>query len=61
MRSRVVREPASKIYSDLAIAPVIDAEGEGLEMFARTNSSKAAVEKVRRQASRLKAAQHFAS
>jgi hypothetical protein len=35
---------------DLAIAPVVDAEGEDLEMFDLNASSRAAVEKARRQA-----------
>jgi len=61
MRSRVERDPASKTYTDLAITRVVDAEGEALEMFELNDSSKAAVKKARRQASRLKAAQHLAS
>jgi radical SAM superfamily enzyme YgiQ (UPF0313 family) len=52
MRSRVERDPASKTYSDLAITPVIDAEGESLEMFELNSSSRAAVDKARRQALR---------
>jgi radical SAM superfamily enzyme YgiQ (UPF0313 family) len=52
MRNRVERDPASRIYSDLAIAPVVDAESESLEMFALNASSKAAVEKARRMAHR---------
>ena len=50
MRNRVDRDPASKTYMDLAIAPVIDAEGEDLEMFDLNVSSRAAVEKARQQA-----------
>ena len=61
MRYRVQRDPLAKTYSDLAITPVVDAEDEALEMFELNDSSKAAVKKARRQASRLKAAQHFAS
>ncbi|MFI5014799.1 MAG: B12-binding domain-containing radical SAM protein [Hyphomicrobiales bacterium] len=52
IRSRVQRDPASKTYSDLAITPVVDAEGEALEMFELNQSSRAAVEKARRQAQR---------
>jgi hypothetical protein len=52
MRSRIERDPASKSYSDLAITPVIDAEGESLEMFELSSSSRAAVDKARRQARR---------
>jgi len=50
MRNRIQNDPASKTYSDLAIAPVIDAEGEALEMFELNQSSRVAVEKARRQA-----------
>jgi radical SAM superfamily enzyme YgiQ (UPF0313 family) len=49
MRYRVVHEAASLNYSDLAIAPVVDAEGESLEMFELNASSRIAVEKARRQ------------
>jgi hypothetical protein len=52
MRSRVERDPASKTYRDLAITPVVDAEGEALEMFELNQASRTAVEKARRQASR---------
>ena len=34
MRYRVQADPLAKVYSDLAITPVIDAEDEALEMFA---------------------------
>ena len=61
MRTRVQRDPASKTYRDLATTPVIDAEGEALDMFELNESSKAAVEKARRQAQRHKAAHHLAS
>jgi hypothetical protein len=50
MRERVERDPASLQYMDVAIAPVLDAEGEALEMFELNDSSRAAVEKARRQA-----------
>ena len=50
MRNRVDKDPACKTYMDLAIAPVVDAEGENLEMFDLNASSRAAVEKARRQA-----------
>jgi hypothetical protein len=50
MRARVERDPASLRYTDVAIAPVVDAEGEALEMFELNESSRAAVEKARRQA-----------
>ena len=50
MRTRVQRDPASKTYRDLATTPVIDAEGEALEMFDLNDASRAAVLKARRQA-----------
>ncbi|MBV9568467.1 MAG: B12-binding domain-containing radical SAM protein [Hyphomicrobiales bacterium] len=55
MRSRVERDPASKTYADFAITPVVDAEGEELEMFELNDSSRTAVEKARRQARRHEA------
>jgi hypothetical protein len=61
MRSRVERDPASRTYTDFAITRVVDAEGEALDMFELNESSKAAVEKARRQAQRHKAAHHLAS
>jgi hypothetical protein len=50
MRNKVDRDPASNTYMDLAIAPAVDPEGEDLEMFDLNASSRAAVEKARRQA-----------
>jgi radical SAM superfamily enzyme YgiQ (UPF0313 family) len=55
MRRRVERALASKTYSDFAITPVVDAEGEALEMFELNQSSRVVVEKARRQAERHKA------
>ena len=52
MRYRVQADPEAKAYSDLAITPVIDAEGEALEMFALNDSARAAVDKARAQAQR---------
>jgi radical SAM superfamily enzyme YgiQ (UPF0313 family) len=50
MRKRMEKDPAAKAYTDLAITPVVDAETEALEMFELNQSSRAAVEKARRQA-----------
>jgi hypothetical protein len=49
MQRRVDRDPAARTYMDLAITPVIDAESEALEMFELNDSSRAAVEKARKQ------------
>jgi hypothetical protein len=49
--------PDAKAYSDLAITPVIDAEGEELELFALNDSARAVVEKARHQADRRRHAQ----
>jgi radical SAM superfamily enzyme YgiQ (UPF0313 family) len=57
MRNRVLRDPASKTYRDLAITPVVDAEEEALEMFDLNEASRAAVDKARRQAHRRKASE----
>jgi hypothetical protein len=53
-RYRIQADPSAKTYTDLAIAPVIDAEEESLEMFSLNNSARAAVDKARRQAQRRK-------
>ncbi len=50
LRSRLQADPASKSYMDFAMSPVIDAEGEALEMFTLNDSAKLAVDKARRQA-----------
>ena len=57
MRYRVQAAPNAKAYSDFAITPVIDAEGEELEMFALNDSARATVEKARHQAERRRRAQ----
>jgi hypothetical protein len=56
MRYRVQAAADARAYSDFAITPVIDAEGEELEMFALNDSARAAVEKARHQAERPSAA-----
>lgn len=50
MRKRIQNDPAKRAYKDFAITPVVDAETEKLEMFELNESSKAAVEKARKQA-----------
>jgi hypothetical protein len=57
MRMRIERDPAARVYTVRAIAPVVDAESEALEMFELNASSRTAVEKARRQAKRLAADQ----
>ena len=57
MRYRLQAAPDAKAYSDFAITPVIDAEGEELEMFELNDSARAAVEKARHQAERRRRAQ----
>ncbi len=54
MRNRIDRDPASKSYMDLAIATVVDAESEHLEMFELNAASRSAVEKARRQTARTR-------
>jgi radical SAM superfamily enzyme YgiQ (UPF0313 family) len=61
MQKRVERDSDLLSYRDLAITPVVDAESEALEMFELNESSKAAVEKARRQAQRHRAAHQLAS
>ncbi|MBZ8134533.1 radical SAM protein [Afifella sp. IM 167] len=54
IRKRIAADPASRSYRDLAITPVVDAEGEDLAMFALNDSARAAVEKAKRQAGERK-------
>jgi len=61
MRSRVQRDPASRTYTDLAITPVVDAEGEALEMFELNEASRAAVQKARRQTEKREARRDVAA
>ena len=55
MRKRMEKDPTARTYRDLATTPVVDAENEALEMFELNASSKAAVEKARRQAQERRA------
>jgi radical SAM superfamily enzyme YgiQ (UPF0313 family) len=50
MRKRLQKDAATRAYRDLATIPVVDAENESLQMFELNDSSRAAVEKARRQA-----------
>ena len=56
-RSRVQADPAARSYKDFAITPVVDAEGEALEMFALNDSARAAVDKAKAQAERRRQTQ----
>ena len=49
MRKRVEDDPAKAAYRDFAITPVVDAEGEALEIFDLNVESRAAVLKARKQ------------
>jgi len=46
-RRRVESDPGKLDYMDLALAPVVDADLDDLDMFNATDSSRAAAEKVR--------------
>ena len=50
MRKRLQKDPGTKAYTDFAMAAVVDAETEVLEMFELNRASRAAVDKARRQA-----------
>ena len=50
MRKRLQKDPSTKAYTDFAMAAVVDAETEVLEMFELNRASRAAVDKARRQA-----------
>ena len=54
LRKRLEKDPANKHYRDLAITKVVEAEAEHLEMFELNDSSRAAVEKARKQAEQRK-------
>jgi hypothetical protein len=47
---KVKRDPASKTYTDQALAPVAEAEDEHLEMFEHTDAARAAVAKAKADA-----------
>jgi len=50
LRKRIQRDPAARRYTDVAIAPVGDGDGEqGLEMFGVTDAARAAVDKAHRR------------
>jgi hypothetical protein len=55
MRKRLEKDPAIKAFRDLATTPVVDAEHEHLAMFELNASSRAAVDKARRQADERRA------
>ena len=57
MRNAVRKEAA---YTDFAVTPVVEAEGEALEMFSLNDASRAAVEKAKRQAGRAKRTEELA-
>jgi hypothetical protein len=48
VRKRIQRDPASRAYSDIAIAPPSDGDEADLELFGVTDAAKAAVRKARR-------------
>jgi hypothetical protein len=54
MRKRLAADPTWRRYSDLATTRVVDAETEHLEMFELNDSSRAVVEKARKQAEQRK-------
>jgi len=58
LRKKVQREADLSAYSDFAIQPVQDAETEKLEIFELNDSSRAAVNKAKKQADRLRKGAH---
>jgi len=50
IRKRLENDPANRTYADLATTRVVDAETEHLEMFELNDSSRAVVEKAKKQA-----------
>jgi len=49
VRKRIQRDPASKTYTDVAIAPVVDGDEAGFEMFGVTEAARSAVDKAKRR------------
>jgi len=49
VRKRIQHDPASKTYTDLAIAPVEDGDEAGFEMFDVTEAARSAVSKAKRR------------
>ena len=49
LRRRVQADPAARRYTDFALSPVEDAEGEALEMYAINESAREAVAKAQSQ------------
>ena len=49
VRKRIQHDPASKTYTDLAIAPVADGDEGGFEMFGVTEAARSAVQKAKRR------------
>ena len=54
IRKKVQREVSAGTYTDFAITPVTDAESEKLEIFELNDAARAAVDKAKKQAERLK-------
>jgi radical SAM superfamily enzyme YgiQ (UPF0313 family) len=61
MRKRLQKDPSLKAYRDLATTRVVEAEAEHLEMFELNDSSRAAVEKARKQAEQRKVRERHAN
>ncbi len=49
-RRAIKRDPKARLYRDLALTPVADADLETLEMFQQTQSSRAAAAKAKLRA-----------
>jgi hypothetical protein len=50
LRRRIERDPASRSYSDIAIAPVAEDYSEGLELYSITETSRRETERARNRA-----------
>jgi radical SAM superfamily enzyme YgiQ (UPF0313 family) len=56
LRRRIERDPTSKTYSDIAIAPVAEDCSEALELYAITETSRLEAERVRNRSRTRRAA-----
>lgn len=61
LRRRIERDPASKTYSDIAIAPVTEDYSEALELYAITETSRLEVNRARNRATNRPAAQAYSA
>jgi len=58
MRRRIARDPLSKSYSDLAIAPISGTHDDELQLFQQSDAARQAVARVRAREELIRATAH---